>query len=315
MKIIALMPVKNEAWILRTCLSSISMVADEIVALDDGSIDETPSILNAFKCNVIRLDQNEHYVDMSLRRRKLLAEGRKRGGTHFIWLDADEAFSGNFIMNARAKIGSLTPGQKLLMRWATLWKSPSQYLNDNSVFGKSLYKDFVVCDAPGLDFDKKFLSESRTPGKNDNFVKVDESEGVVLHFQFAAWDRTQMKQAWYRCSELVEGSRSAKRINNTYAITLDSEKYVASPVPLDWLNGPDVPTGIEKSGSSWHHDAIFAFFDKYGIEFFEPLQIWHVEELRAEFLKRVGREPKAKTFNPLLIRLNNFKNKIRNSFL
>jgi hypothetical protein len=33
------------------------------------------------------------------------------------------------------------------------------------------------------------------------------------------------------------------------------------------------------------------WFDRHGVEFFEPLEIWHVPALRAEFRRRVGRNP------------------------
>lgn len=45
MKVIALLPFKNEAWILPAYLSSIKQIADEIIALDDGSTDGGDQLL------------------------------------------------------------------------------------------------------------------------------------------------------------------------------------------------------------------------------------------------------------------------------
>ena len=270
MKIIALMPVKNEDWILRTSLSSLVGFVDEIVVLNDGSADNTTDIVKHYGGIVLETKWGEEkHINMSRRRQFLLDEGRKRGGSHFVWLDADETFSTNFLSNAKRVISLLKPGMKLSLRWVALWKSFDKY-RTNGIYG-NLYKDFIVCDSPEMSFGNKFLSEDRTPGPSNNIIKISENEGVVLHFQFAAWNRNQMKQVWYRCSELIEGSRSAKRINNAYSLTLDDPRAKLSFVPKSWVDGITMPVEFESFG--WHYKAIINYFDKYGIEFFEPLQI------------------------------------------
>ncbi len=309
MKIIALVPIKNEAWILPAYLSSVRPLADEIIALDDGSTDDSKEIIERSGGLVFAAGMNgEKNINMSERRKKLLALGRERGGTHFIWLDADETFSGNFIKNGREIIAGLKPGEKLLMRWIALWKSSDRYRNDDSPFGKN-FKDFVSCDDPSYGFGDKFLSEDRTPGPYDNCRTLGQEEGVVLHFQFAFWDRNQMKQAWYRCSELINGSRSAKQINDIYSITLEDGYAENFLVPSGWLDGIELPGG-DTLPSSWHYDAILKFFNQRGIEFFEPLQIWHIKELHDEFVKKTGREPAPLTFHPLYKFLRSAKRRI-----
>jgi len=37
MKIVAMLPFKNEEWVLPAYISSLSKIADEIIALDDNS--------------------------------------------------------------------------------------------------------------------------------------------------------------------------------------------------------------------------------------------------------------------------------------
>lgn len=309
MKIISLLPIKNERWILKNSLDSLSRISDEIIILDDRSSDDYGDILELFP-KVIFLkntDDNDALVNMSEKRKKLLELGRERGGTHFIWLDADEIFSDNFYGNARELILSLKPGQKLHMKWVFLWKSMNKYRNDG-VFN-NLYKDFIVCDSPELDFEDKILSEGRTPGPNNNLIKLDDKKGVVIHFQYIDWYKNQVKQAWYRCSELIEGKRNAKRINNTYSITLESGKEKILDLPEKFkftlLETPFIDNNIY---NFWQYREIIKFFDKYGIEFFESLQIWHIPELKKEFDKRVDRKPKSKTFPWFLIKLNNLKN-------
>lgn len=309
MKIIALLPFKNEAWILPTYLSSITKIADEILALDDGSTDAGRTLLEDAGATVLERDfGKERVVHMSARRSYLLTEGRARGGTHFIWLDADETFSADFLSSARATIGSLAQGEKLAFRWVHLWKGSESYLSDpSSPFGY-IWKDMVVCDDPSYMFEERFLSEGRTQGPHQKLARLPEKDGVVLHFQFVRWDALQMKQAWYRCSELIEGSRGPRRINQAYSITLESPLATRSTPPL-WIDSLTMPTQLS-SEKNWHEDEINAWFDRYGVTFFEPLQIWHVPSLRERFMRETGREPIPSTFPSLLIALNRIKNRI-----
>ena len=45
MKVIALLPFKNEEWVLKSYLYSVSQICDQIIAIDDESIDGSSKIL------------------------------------------------------------------------------------------------------------------------------------------------------------------------------------------------------------------------------------------------------------------------------
>jgi glycosyltransferase involved in cell wall biosynthesis len=114
MKIITLVPVKNEAWILRFSLKNFCSFSDEVIILDDGSEDESKEIMYEYKnVKIVPFKKKEAFVDMSLRRNILLEEGRKSGGTHFIFLDADEIFSENFTLNIRTHLQLMKKGEVL----------------------------------------------------------------------------------------------------------------------------------------------------------------------------------------------------------
>jgi len=293
MKIIALLPVRNEAWVLPTFLSSVKPLCDEIIAINNGSTDSSREILQ--KNNVIIKDipspKGKPFA-MSTLRQELLNLGRERGGTHFIWLDADEAFTYPFIKNGREIISKLVPGQKIILHWLALWDSINEYRDDDSVWSNN-YKDFIVCDDKKSNFEYKFLSEARTNGKNENYIKLPTNEGAVLHYQFSAWEHFQMKQAWYRCSELIKNPNNAQNINITYSITLKDNDIKTKNIPREWLNTISVPN-INNLSISQHYTEIINWFDDYGINFFEPLEIWHIKKLKDEFKKRMDRNPKNK---------------------
>lgn len=312
MKIIALIPVKNEGWILKVTIPQLKKFADEILCLDAGSADDTLAYLKSV--NVSVRQQTETKINFSSWRQELLEWGRERGGTHFIWLDADEAFTTNFLGTGKNQIpflerlAQMKPGEKLSLEWLCLWKSPYVYREDNSVW-THLYKDFIVCDDGKISFDSTALHEGRTPGPNTNsdgtisWTKVPLDEGGVLHFQFVPFERYQVKQAHQRCRERFMGTASPRRINNKYSVTLDDSNAQTKPIPADWFAGISGLDTISSARDSWFLNTITDYFKEKGILYFEPIQIWHVRELKKMFVDQIGREPVPKTYPAFVIRV------------
>jgi hypothetical protein len=296
MKVIALLPMKDEAWILPAYLSSVLPVVDEIIAVDDGSTDASRAIVEAAGGIVVDSTAADGvgWAEHSIRQ-QLLELGRERGGTHFLGLDADEALTAPSRTHLRDALASLAPGQKLAMQWVILWKRRDRYREDRSIW-TNLYKDFAFADSGDTDHGHAFLGVSRTAGPTDaaTWHQLGPDRAAVLHYQFVTWQRTQVKQAWYRCAELINTPARAFEINEMYAISLDAADVGTVPVPAEWTDGITVPDGIEDLPPGWHLAEILAWFDRYGIAFFEPLQIWHIEQLHQLFVEREGREPRPK---------------------
>jgi hypothetical protein len=289
MKIIALMPVKNEAWILRTTLPSLTQIADETIALVADSEDDSKKRIESQ--GGIALDQDNRTVQYSTWRQTLLDEGRKRGGTHFIWLDADEAFTAPLLPNLKNRIAQLKPGQKLVMDWISVWKNPHQMRCDG-VFGQ-LYKDFIFCDDRIGSFPKINLHEGRTPGANgpDQWVRIPREEGAVLHFQAVSFKRFQIKQAFMRCREFLLKTGPAWEINQKYALTNDGPATQCAPIPETWLEGLPHLDALSNQESGHYLAPLLAYFKQYGMARFEPMDIWHIEELKQQFIRTTGKEP------------------------
>lgn len=295
MKIVGLLPFRNEREFLPLYLSSIEGIVDEIVAFDHGSTDEGASVLEKAGAQVERgaADRSRGPQASEHLRDRLLERGRAAGGSHFVILDADEAFTAPFRHVARSAIADLAPGERLYLRWYALWKDPLRYRDDASVWSGA-WKDFIVRDDPQLGYPVARLHGPRTP-RSDSIGTERRLGGPgagVFHFQFVPWDRFQMKQAWYRCWELVATERSPLDINHTYRFTLDRGKVRTREVPLDWYEGLDVPDDLATLTPGWYEEDILSWFDHHGIERFEPLDIWHIPRLRAEFETRAGRAPR-----------------------
>lgn len=297
-RLIALLPVRNEAWILPAFLSSLKGLVDDVIAIDDKSTDRSREILTASGARVL---DGRDYQSLEMERALkpvLLHEGRRGGGTHFLFLDADEALTAPCRKSLRRACERLPAGGTLTMQWVTLWKSPTRFRSDDSVWSNN-FKDFVFADDGETEFTEGLnhrMSRTPAPWRSDDMTHtLLPPEGAVLHFQFAAWERAQTKQAWYRCSELVRDPHNAHGINLMYRDSLAHGDDGTAEVPSEWLEGIHMPTSIQlASPDSWRLAEIFSWFDQHGVAFFEPLEIWHVAPLRARFVEDTGREPRRK---------------------
>lgn len=304
MKIIGLLPFKNEEQFLPLYLKNVLPIVDEIIAIDNDSTDNSRQIMEDAGVIVkgyeettdVRGGWNPGRV-----RQFLFNYARERKGTHFLCLDADEAFTTNFVPIARDVIKQIPPGKKLAMQWLALWKSNNFYRNDQTVWS-NLYKDFVVTDSPELDYYYTFMADGRTIGKNtgDNWLHLPPEQGCVLHYQFAYFNNFHLKQAWKQVGELVQhGPGSLGMILGKYGICFQDSNVGLKKIPSAWLEGiptPDIPNFDPKWDESTFMRCdlmpkILEHFDNKGVEYFEGLRIWHIPQLREEFVKRTGRQP------------------------
>ncbi|MEI8061987.1 MAG: glycosyltransferase [bacterium] len=313
MKTIVLIPTKNEEWILEDTLKNTSPYVDLIIIADQNSTDRTIEICSKF--NNVQVIKNNEEGHSNKVRWLLLEEARKHGLANLIiCIDADEMISPKGIEEMKNLIleGKASRGDVFKFKWIQLWKSNHEYRDDG--VWKNNYKNIAFIDNPGLnEYHKEFILNDHTSRVPDTGIKNTISISYpLLHFHFVAWKRNQLKQAWYRCTELIAGKRNAKRINNTYRVTLMPENLKTYALNKEWTEGLTLPENLKDVSSDWHLKAVLGFFDKYGITFFEELQIWQVPELHDEFIQRVGREPVSKTYPKWLTYVNEIKNFIKN---
>lgn len=299
MKIIAVMPLRNEEWVLEYSLKSLPF-ADEILAINDRSTDGTEEILKKYGATIIALDTSTKigWKEYDIRM-YLLEEARKRNATHIIALDGDEACSAEFQKDAREIFSKLKPGQAIQMEWVNIC-TPTTYLPPR------IYKNFAFCDDGASTHNKSFLHVSRVPETNIEPLLLQDKY-CVFHYQCLNPRRSTYKQIWYMMSELIKKNRPAKKINHTYS-------YVTKGVCVPFEENrtlPDVIPDPSKDNSIWQRDDILKLFNEYGVEYFEDLDIWHVAELKQIFIEKMKRVPVPKKYPKYLIKLNDIKNKIK----
>jgi Glycosyl transferase family 2 len=292
MKIIAMLPVRNDAWVLPHSLACLSGFCDHILISDRQSEDGLRAICSRFpKVAVIDSSPDSRIREQ---RWQLLDAARQFDGRNLLWAtDADELVSPAAVRSGiDRERDRLMPGTVFESRYVHLWNDAGRYRNDRSHYAPQ-WKQVAFVDDRRSDFDRSdrtALHEPRVPASPDAPV-IQSAAVVVLHLQWLIPQRNQLKQAWYRCREFLDGASGAAAINAFYSVTLPAARVPLSNVEPDWIGELTFPDPAADLTSSWHQRDLLAWFDERGIEHFEPLEIWHIEALRDEFRRRVGRSP------------------------
>lgn len=303
------MPVKNEVDILPSTLDTISTYCDVIIIADQMSTDGSRDLYKKYP-KVVMIDNTREGHSNEVRW-DLLKKAREFGHNNFILcLDADEYISSKifqkFYENQVFKVG-----QSFMFPWIQLWKNQNLY-NDQGVWYKN-YQRAAWVDDGVTNYSKDVVINDHVarvpPGFLKNIIKV--KNVPIVHLQWLFWNKTQLKQAWYRCSELIKNPLSFKEINFSYFHSLNQNIKKLKKTPENWINEYAFDKINFNKINNWHKESIFNFFDKYGISFFEPLQIWHIGVLRDEFFKRTGRLPVSKKTSFLKVCIKNTTEKIK----
>jgi hypothetical protein len=135
------------------------------------------------------------------------------------------------------------------------------------------------------------LHEERVP-VSESSTRWRADAVPILHLQWLLPNHMQMRQAWYRCREWMESGRTSADINQQYSVALPSRRLRTRQVPTAWVEDVSFPDLAIDREPAWQEAEILRWFDERGAAFFEPLEIWHVANLRRAFRRAVGREPR-----------------------
>ena len=292
MKVIALLPVKNEAWVLDHTLRCLSAFCDVILVNDQQSIDESRDVVRRFP-KAVWIDSPESQICEQARWR-LWDIARQYDGNNLLWCtDADELVSPALIRPfLEHRDQTLRSGTVVDALYCHLWNEPNRYRTGLGAYAP-YWKAVAIVDDRRVDYDRTRslpLHEERVPIAA-NAQRVHAGGAPVLHLQWLLPNRSQMRQAWYRCREWLQRERRAAEINQFYSATLPQWRVPTDAVPDGWLEGLTLPGTDADREPTWQQAEVLKWFDERGAEFFEPLEIWHVPVLRDEFKRRAGRTP------------------------
>ncbi len=256
MKLIAIMPVRDEAWILPFTVPAVLRWCDAILICDHASTDNTPEILEALRDTypdrVATTRWPKPDWDEADIRQDLLGLGRTWGGTHFALIDADEVLTGNMLDLIRTIGESLSPAKGLRLPWLCLWRSLDKVRDDDSPFGRAL-APVLFCDGPEVSFKPNadgYQIHTRAP-VGVQFADVADRSRGLMHLQHVNWRRCMAKQQWYAETDRKRWGHSEKEVARRYGPTTDETGLILRDVPEEWWSAYGESRNVIDVDAEW----------------------------------------------------------------
>ncbi|EKX32430.1 hypothetical protein GUITHDRAFT_121395 [Guillardia theta CCMP2712] len=228
-KLVGLVPVRDEAHLLPSCLRALAKIVHAIVVLDDCSVDGSAEVAYSLEeeCRIERVERSRtcrtdggsgvvlpFWGSEADHRAYLLELGRSVGGTHFLAIDADEV-----VVVGEGKMGemkefrdmflNLKPGDLLVLHYITMFSSSKEYRSDKSDFkavggylSSSVPERFLhVC------YCHVVLSSPQSTSCKVWELRFDQKTHppsvAVLHFGFSNLANARMKNVIYNFFDIV----------------------------------------------------------------------------------------------------------------
>lgn len=288
MKLIAIMPARNEEWCLGLSARAALMWADEVIVLDHASSDRTPEILSEIHERLSWFHvSDEDWLEMSHRQR-LLECARARGATHIAIVDADEVLTGNLLSTIRETINIQTMhGFIVNVPWLCLPRGIDRVVTGASYWGERqnvciAFKDredfhWSSAGRGGYDFHHR---PPMATGDRSFVNALRPESGGLMHLQFLSYERLRAKQALYQMTEVLRwpGRTKPSELAAMYGrAVLESEPSACQTraVPAEWWD-PYRPLlkYLHVDAEPWQKKEVARLIAEHGREKFAGLNLF-----------------------------------------
>lgn len=248
MKIVGLMPARNEAWVIGFSARVALRWVDELVILCHACTDATATIAvelaKQFYPHVTVVGDDSPVWEEMRHRQALLELGRARGGTHFALIDADEVLTQNLASRIRGLVERIPPQETLYVPMFCP-RNGIQFMNATGRWGTTMLT-LAFKDSPDLYWDSAtrggYDFHQRHPMGRPFFPysPLSRVEGGVVHLQFASERRLRAKQALYKMIEVQRWPHKDRSdINAAYNLAVYGDSPALTEVPSGWLDYPE----------------------------------------------------------------------------
>ncbi len=289
MKLIGLMPVRNEAWVLGISARVALKWCDELVILvhasTDGTVDIAADLAGEFPARVCVDFQGGDWDEMAHRQR-LLDTARGRDATHIAIVDADEILTANLLPIIRPHVEALRPAQIMQLPGYNLRGSLDRY-HANGIWGQRT-------------FDTAFVSQPLANWQGDQFhhrapfgipctpkLPIRQGCGGVLHLWGASERRLAAKHALYKITERLRWPEKRVRDIDAYynyamsaaasAGTKYSTQWTFAAVPPSWWEPyADLMGYLDVDAEPWQEAEARKLYAEHGAAKFAGLDLFGV---------------------------------------
>jgi hypothetical protein len=238
MKLVGLMPVRNEAWILGLTARAALQWCDMLAIFNHASTDKSQEIaLELMRSNdpgrIGILQEPSQKWDEMQHRQALLETARNWRATHISIIDADELLTANLLPRIRSLVEGTPRGSILQLPLYNLRGSVHRY-HVNGVWGKRIVS-VAFADDPALHWGgDRFHSREPHGRKLTGFLPIAQGEGGVLHFWGASEKRLHEKHRLYRITERLRWpDKDVRDIERMYSMAEKGMPW-AGDTPGTW---------------------------------------------------------------------------------
>ncbi len=278
--IIALVPVRNEAWILHRFLQCTLLWADHVIIADQNSDDGSAEIARSY--SRVTVVENSDPTFSEVERQKLLLRAARQipGPRLLMALDADEILSANILESPEWKSAlQAEPGTVVELAKVNL-KEPNTYFLHSAEDAKA-WLPFGYMD-DGAEHEGAVIHTCRIP-EPPNAPRFRLNDVVLLHLNSCNVARNESKNRWYRCFERITfPEKSVVQITRLYDWEERLQpKWKIRPIRDEWVaayreQGIDL-TRFEAEPVYWWDWEILRMFKTHGTRLFRYLDIWSVD--------------------------------------
>ncbi len=290
MRLIGLMPVRNESWCLGLSLRAALMWCDEVILLlhacTDASEDICSAVAKDFPHQVRRMLGHTALEWNEMQHRQwMLDNARAASATHVAIIDADEVLSGNLLPSIRNQIAQLQGGRILQIPMRNMYGARDLYSEEQSIWARAL-TSIAFADSPELSWNPGpdgYQHHHREPQRAIVGLRIypQQMDGGVMHLQFANRRRLLAKHALYKMQEVIRwpGRRPLREIDRDYNQAPKWRPVELKQAPESWWAPyTDLLQYLHLDAEPWQERECQRLMDEHGPEKFAGLDLFGVVE-------------------------------------
>lgn len=287
MKLIGLMPCRNEAWVLGLSARVALLWCDELVIGLHACTDQSASIArgiavdNPHRVQIIFAEDSKW--DEMAQRQALLETARHRNPTHIAIVDADEILCGPTVPQIRGLIESSLDGTRAVVPLYNLRNGIQSY-HANGLWGNRI-TTLAFKDGPHLRWSGDNYHH-REPRGQELFSnqRIDQGEGGVMHLWGASERRLIAKHALYKVNERLRWpDKDVRQIDFMYSQALigglreNPKDWKYAGVPLEWwLPYAQWMHYLDVDAEPWQEAEVRRLVAEHGREMFAGLNLFGI---------------------------------------